>query len=53
MCLRWCIEPGVALARSTGQRGPKRLLSIDSEQRKAARIEIAKATELEEPTIES
>ena len=52
MCLQWCIEPGVALARSTGQRGPKRL-SIGSEQRKAARIEIAKATELEEPTIES
>ena len=55
MCLRWCIEPGVALTRSTGQRGPKRL-STDSEQRKAAkraRIDIAKATEVEERTIES
>ena len=48
-----CIEPGVALARSTGQRGPNRL-STDSEQRKAAKraiIDIAKATELEERTM--
>ena len=47
------VEPGVALARSSGQRGPKRL-STGSEQREAAkraRIEIAKATELEERTI--
>eukprot|EP00731_Ephydatia_muelleri_P007924 Em0004g262a len=46
-------EPGVALARSSGQRGPKRL-STGSEQREAAkraRIEIAKATDLEERTI--
>ena len=44
------VEPGVALARSSGQRGPKRL-STGSEQREAAkraRIEIAKATDLEE-----
>ncbi|KAL5510133.1 hypothetical protein EMCRGX_G005624 [Ephydatia muelleri] len=47
------VEPGVALAQSSGQRGPKRL-STGSEQREAAkraRIEIAKATELEERTI--
>eukprot|EP00731_Ephydatia_muelleri_P003208 Em0001g3208a len=47
------VEPGVALARSSGQRGPKRL-STGSEQREAAkraRIEIAKATDLEERTI--
>ena len=43
----------MALARSSGQRGPKRL-STGSEQRdaaKRARIEIAKATEQEERTI--
>ena len=47
------VEPGVALARSSGQRGPKRL-STGSEQREAAkraRIEIAKTTDLEERTI--
>ena len=47
------VEPGVALARSSGQRGPKRL-STGSEQRdaaKRARIETAKATEQEERTI--
>lgn len=47
------VEPGVALAQSTGQRAPKRS-STGSEQREAAkraRIEIAKAREQEEGTI--
>ena len=47
------VEPRVALARSSGQRGPKRL-STGSELRdaaKRARIEIAKATEQEKRTI--